>query len=68
MSFFNEFKEWGRVSSAILNVEKTKILALNSKFREYNGIKFINTLKILGIEFNHKGVTRNNVDKILKNT
>jgi hypothetical protein len=65
--FFNEFKEWGRVSSAILNVEKTKILALNSKFREYNGIKFINTLKILGIEFNHKGVTRNNVDKILEN-
>ena len=43
--FFDEFKEWGHVSGAILNVEKTKILALNSKYKEYNGIKFTDTLK-----------------------
>ncbi len=65
--FFNEFKEWGRVSSAILNVEKTKILALNSKYKEFNGIKFISTPKILGIEFNNKGVTINNINKALDN-
>jgi hypothetical protein len=65
--FFNEFKEWGRVSSAILNVEKTKILALNSNYKEFKGIKFINTLKILGIEFNNKGVTINNIQKVLEN-
>ena len=63
--FFNEFKQWGTVSSAILNVDKTKILALNSGYSEYNNIKFTNQLKVLGIEFNKNGVMRENVDKVI---
>ena len=50
-----------------MNVEKTKILALNSKYKEYNGIKFTDTLKILGIQFNNKGVSKNNINKAIEN-
>ncbi len=65
--FFKEFKEWGNVSAAILNVEKTKTLALNSIHNEFEGIKFIKEMKILGIEFNNKGITNNNINKIIEN-
>ncbi len=40
---------------------------MNSNYKEFKGIKFINTLKILGIEFNNKGVTINNIQKVLEN-
>jgi hypothetical protein len=40
---------------------------LSSNYKEFKGIKFINTLKILGIEFNNKGETINNTQKVLEN-
>ena len=64
--FFREFQEWGKVSAAILNVEKTKILALNSADSEFEGIKFIKELKILGVEFNEKGITNNNLKVVIE--
>ena len=65
--FFNEFNEWDQVSAAILNVEKTKILALNSLHKEFEGIKFIQEMKILRIEFNKEGITKNNINKAIEN-
>ena len=34
--FFQEFKEWARISGASVNEDKTKILALNSVHKEFN--------------------------------
>ena len=65
--FFKEFKEWGRVSAASLNVEKTKILALNSSYNQFEGIIFVKEMKILGIEFNSRGITTNNINKVVEN-
>ena len=64
--FFNEFEEWGSISGAILNVNKTKILALNSNYTVFNNIRFIETLKILGIEFNSRGISENNLENIIE--
>ena len=64
--FFKEFQEWGKVSAAILNVEKTKILAVNSNDTEFEGIQFIQEMKILGIEFNNKGITNKNVNTVIE--
>ena len=63
--FFKEFQEWGKVSAAVLNVEKTKILAINSQDTEFEGIKFIKEMKILGIEFNEKGITDKNINIVI---
>ena len=65
--FFQEFKDWGGISGAILNTNKTQILALNSNYTNYEGIQFINSLKILGIEFNRNGVSKNNIIKAIEN-
>jgi hypothetical protein len=54
--FFKEFQKWDKGSAVVLNVEKTKILAINSQDTELEGIKFIKEMKILGIEFNEKGI------------
>ena len=64
--FFNEFEEWGSISGAILNVNKTKILALNSNYTVFNNIRFIEKLKILGIEFNSRGISENNLENIIE--
>ena len=63
--FFKEFQKWGEVSAAILNVEKTKILAINSHDTEFEGIKFTKEMKILGIEFNDKGITKKNINIVI---
>ena len=64
--FFNEFVKWGAISGAILNVNKTKILALNSNYTVFNNIRFIEKLKILGIEFNSRGISENNLENIIE--
>jgi hypothetical protein len=45
--FFNEFKDWGKVSGASMNEDKTKILAINSSVNSYRNIDFVNDLKVL---------------------
>jgi hypothetical protein len=50
--FFNEFEEWGAITGAILNVNKTKILALNSNYTDFNNIRFIEKLS----KFSYKRV------------
>lgn len=58
---FHEFKEWGKVSGSKINEEKTRILAINSLHNSYNCIQFVKSIKILGIEFNNKGISDNNI-------
>jgi hypothetical protein len=59
--FFNEFKDWGKVSGASMNEDKTKILAINSSVNSYRNIDFVNDLKVLGITFNQKGIDKINL-------
>ena len=61
-----EFKKWGKVSGASLNEDKTKILAINSPHKEYNGNKFVDKVKILGITFNKYGIDKENLEMCLK--
>jgi hypothetical protein len=64
--FFKEFEEWGIISGAVLNVNKTKILALNSCVSVYNNKKFINSLKILGIVFSSGGICESNLKTVIE--
>jgi hypothetical protein len=59
--FFDEFNEWGKISGAVINKEKTQILALNSIYNTFEGIGFVNKIKILGIEFNNSGPSISNI-------
>ena len=61
-----EFKKWGKVSGASLNEDKTKILAINSPHKEYDGNKFVDKVKILGITFNKYGIDKENLEMCLK--
>ena len=61
-AFFEEFKDWGRVSGASINEDKTKILAISSNKTNYKNFKFVDKLKILGITFSNKGVDKENLD------
>ena len=38
--FFKEFNNWGKVSGASMNEDKTKILAINSSYKMHRGINF----------------------------
>ena len=70
-SFFQEFKNWGKLSGASVNEDKTKILAINSAYTEYNSVKFVDKVKILGITFNKDGVAKENLEQCvakIKNT
>ena len=60
--FFEEFKNWGKVSEASMNADKTKILAVNSSYDKYKGAKFVSGLKMLGIIFNKKGIDKTNFE------
>jgi len=64
--FFEEFKIWGEISGASMNEDKTKILAINSKVKEYRNIKFVDSLKLLGIVFDKNGVAKDNLENCLK--
>ena len=61
---FDEFNQWGEISGASINEDKTKILAINSSVNEYKNIKFSKEIKILGIIFNKKGVDSINLINI----
>jgi hypothetical protein len=64
--FFDEFKDWGGISGASMNEDKTKILAINSEHKEYRNIKFVEELKLLGIIFNKTGVAKKNLENNIK--
>ena len=51
--FFLEFAEWGEISGASLNEEKTEIMHVLNKEK-------IVEMKILGIYFNNNGITKRN--------
>ena len=65
--FFIEFEEWGYISGASVNEDKTKILALNSEYKENKGIKFVENLKILGIIFDQNGISNTNIKNTVEN-
>ena len=55
------------MSGASLNEKKTKFLGINSKYKSWNGIDFVNSLKILRIEFIKSGISSSNAkNAILK--
>lgn len=60
--FFNSFKEWGKISGASMNDDKTKILAINVN-EEYSTLKFVSELKLLGVLFNKFGISDENLKK-----
>ena len=69
--FFDEFNEWGKVSGANMNEDKTQILAINSPRSNFRNIKFVDEVKILGIIFSKVGVDKKNlmiVKKKIENT
>ena len=51
----------GEISGASMNEDKTKILAINSQYKEYRNIKFVEDLKIIGIIFDKYGVAKINL-------
>ena len=64
--FFDEFKNWGEISGASMNEDKTKILAINSHHKEHGNIKFSTDLKMLGIIFDKHGLAKMNLVNCLK--
>ena len=64
--FIKEFKEWGKISGASLNDDKTKILAINSPAKDHKGIRFEDKVKILGINFSKKGIDKENIEMCFK--
>ena len=45
-----------------MNTDKTKILAVNSSYDNFKGVKFVCELKMLGIVFNKKGIDKMNLE------
>jgi hypothetical protein len=64
--FFKEFNNWGKVSGASMNEDKTKILAINSSYNSFRNINFAKELKILGITFNKEGIEKINLESCKK--
>ena len=64
--FFEEFNNWGEISGASMNEDKTKILAINSHHKDHKSINFTNELKILGIIFDKYGISKLNLKNCLK--
>ena len=62
--FFKEFTEWGRISGASINKNKTKILSLNNSNSSNYDDKRVSELKILGVIFDSNGVSKINLDII----
>jgi hypothetical protein len=61
--FFKELNDWSSVSGAKINENKTQILAVNNYSEQYENIKFINSLKLLGIIFDRNGLSNENISK-----
>ena len=61
--FFCEFDEWGKISGAQINKNKTKIMKLNNILK-YNSDSEIQQMKILGVIFNKSGVANINLTEI----
>ena len=49
-----------------MNEDKTKILAINSCFNSHGQIKFVDSLKLLGIIFDKNGIVKVNLENCLK--
>ena len=64
--FFDEFKSWGEISGANMNEDKTKILAINSQYKNHRNIRFVDELKILGIIFDEFGVAKKNLKNCIE--
>ena len=64
---FDEFKQWGVISGASINEDKTEILAINSRYKTFRGNKFVDKIKILGIIFDRTGIAKENFIKVKKN-
>ena len=62
--FFDEINSWSEVSGAKINEKKTKIIAINSQFHEYYEVRFVESMKILGVEFDSFGISKNNLVKL----
>lgn len=60
--FFNSFKEWGKLSGASINEDKTNILSINVA-EQFSTLTFVQELKILGVIFNKKGISSENLKK-----
>ena len=60
--FFNSFKEWGKISGASMNEDKTNILSINVN-EEYSTLKFVSEMKLLGVVFNKLGISDENLKK-----
>ena len=55
-ALFHEMNEWSLVSGAKINAEKTKILAINSRYRTFGSFEFFHELNLLGIHHNMQGL------------
>jgi hypothetical protein len=64
--FFEEFNNWGKVSGASMNEDKTKILAINSSYDRFRNINFVENLKVLGITFDRGGIAKMNLENCRK--
>ena len=64
--FFCEFGEWGEVSGAQINDEKTKILRLNNVL-EYECTSTVDDMKVLGIHFDKSGISHLNLSNAKSN-
>ena len=49
-----------------MNEYKTKILAIDSPFDSHGQIKFVDSLKLLGIIFDKNGIAKVNLENCLK--
>ena len=61
---FLEMNEWSKISGAKINADKTKILAINSRYQRFEGIEFDNELKLLGIIYNIRGLSKANLKSV----
>jgi hypothetical protein len=64
-----EFDEWGEISGASINREKTKILTYNIKGSLANpniSQNFVKEMKILGVIFDKNGISNENVSSCIK--
>jgi len=57
--FFQEFDEWGEISGASINKEKTIIVDVNNSVN-------IEDFKVLGIYFNKKGISSKNLEIVIE--
>ena len=58
-AYFNEFYNWEKFSGASINQTKTKIVVVNGDY-ENNNYSLAESVKILGIIFDKKGISRDN--------